>query len=124
MVYENTRALGYALVAVSYNITPESRKQGFMLLRGTRARWVSGAEAAFSNVRADLSVGVNQHVTFVRRSNIAGLEQDTQFAQAMASARAEESAEESSGAQPSQQEIDAAQALGKGLGTMIKNLGG
>jgi hypothetical protein len=78
-IYEGGKELGVAPVTVEYAVTKDDKKRGNMLLRGTSARWVSGASAEVPSVRVDLKNGLSQEITFNRPENYPGLEKDQAF---------------------------------------------
>ena len=78
-LYEGSKLLGYCPTTLFYNITPQDRQRGYMLLQSTEVKWVSGATAKIEQLRANLSTGTNQQFTFMRPTGIEGLETDAKF---------------------------------------------
>ncbi|MGW8159619.1 MAG: hypothetical protein ACWGKN_14150 [Desulfoprunum sp.] len=78
-LYQGSQLMGYCPTNLSYNITPQDRQRGYLLLQGTEVKWVSGATAKIEQLRANLSTGSYQQFTFMRPTGIEGLETDAKF---------------------------------------------
>lgn len=78
-LYQGSQLMGYCPTTLVYNITPQNRKLGYMLLQGTEVKWVSGATAKIPQLKANLSTGQYQQFTFMRPSGVEGLETDAKF---------------------------------------------
>lgn len=78
-MYEEGRPIGTAPLVLNY--TPdESFKRGSCIrLKGTSAKWASGAQASISYLTACPAQGSRQHYTFVR-PDVPGRDIDMQFA--------------------------------------------
>jgi len=79
-LYDGDRSLGNCPTTLNYDVTQDNREQGFVLLRGITARWVSGAYSSVPSIRADLENGYNQQITFTRPRDVPGYEVDASFA--------------------------------------------
>ena len=78
-LYQGSQSMGYCSTTLVYEITKEDKKRGYKLLQGTQAKWVSGAHAEISQLRANLKTGNYQQFTFKRPTGIGGLEADARF---------------------------------------------
>lgn len=74
--------IGMAPQTVSYMVTPEQQKEGFIMIPDVTARWVSGATASTGEIRAEVTPtsGYSQEFTLVRPADVAGVEIDATFA--------------------------------------------
>lgn len=80
MIYENGVFKGYSPVTFIYNFPIKAKDNPYVLLKGTEARWVSGATAKVDQLKAYWSNGVFQSFTFKRPDGVDGLDKDMQFA--------------------------------------------
>lgn len=78
-LYQGSQPMGYCPTTLVYNISPQDRQRGYMLLQGTEVKWVSGATANIAQLRANLSTGEYQQFTFMRPSGVEGMETDAKF---------------------------------------------
>ena len=79
VLYQETQRFGYTPMTLQYPVTNEDQKRGYKLLKGTSVRWMSGASAEISSLRADLNTGLNQQFNFARPDNYPGREDDFRF---------------------------------------------
>ncbi len=79
-VYSGAQNYGPAPVRVWYEVSDADRANGFKILQGVKMRWVSGAEAEVASLRADLSLGTEQHYTLPRPAAFAGADIDARYA--------------------------------------------
>lgn len=88
---ETGTRFGYMPYVVNYQVTDLNRNQGRMLLKGTSAKWISGASATYREINIDLNqYGYNQIVTFRRPNDFSGREIDERFAFDMQNQRAQQ----------------------------------
>jgi hypothetical protein len=79
-LYQGDHNFGPTPRTLYYQLTDYDRQAGYKLLQGTAVRWVSGAKAGVSSLRADLRNGTNQVFTFRRPDNAPGYDIDANFA--------------------------------------------
>lgn len=79
MIYEGSRALGYAPINVAYGPDESFKRGACMLLRAVEARWVSGAATSPMQTNVCGNIGYSQEVTFLR-PNVVGRDLDVQWA--------------------------------------------
>jgi hypothetical protein len=79
VLYEGQRLFGYTPITLYYQVSPESREQGYVHIQGTTARWVSGASISNGGRFAFLNQGDVFQYTFIRPDNVQGREKDINF---------------------------------------------
>jgi hypothetical protein len=78
-VYESGKPLGTAPIVARYAVDPAFKAGGCFKVRGTSARWASGAQAGIEFMTLCASQGYTQHYTFAR-PDVAGREIDMNYA--------------------------------------------
>jgi hypothetical protein len=79
MIYESGVFKGYSPVTLIYNFPLKDRENPYVILRGTEAKWASGASAKIDNLKAYWSNGVTQGFIFNRPEGVDGLTEDIKF---------------------------------------------
>jgi hypothetical protein len=80
---ESKQVMGYAPVVLKYKVTKAFAKGGCDTLTPIMVRWVSGAEASVSALKACGDKGFRQQFNFVRPDGVPGRDLDVQFAIAL-----------------------------------------
>lgn len=78
-LYAGSTKIGSTPLTIEYPVTEDAKKRGYMLLKGTSARWVSGASAEVASVHVYLERGLSQEVTFKRPENYPGRGKDEAY---------------------------------------------
>lgn len=78
-LYSGNRPMGYCPTILAYNISPQDRRRGYVLLQSAEVKWVSGATAKIDQLKAFLATGTYQQFTFMRPNGVAGMEADAKF---------------------------------------------
>ena len=82
-LYENytepSRSLGTCPTTVTYDVTEDKEKQGWVPLKGVTAIWPSGASQAVPFTNVDLRSGYTRDVTFTRPRDLPGYENDVKY---------------------------------------------
>ena len=80
-LYQDNVAVGTCPTRLHYQITDADRAQGYKLLKGTTATWVSGASISTpAPIIANLKNGLQQHFNLERPRNVAGYDTDANYA--------------------------------------------
>lgn len=80
VLYSGGQNFGYTPKTLYYNVNETARRQGYLDLVDLKVQWNSGAIAEVKSIRADLTKGLTQQLTFTRPSDIPGQEEDQNFA--------------------------------------------
>jgi hypothetical protein len=80
VIYEGQKLFGYTPITLYYHVSPESRQQGYVHIRETTARWVSGISISNGGRFAFLNQESAFQYTFIRPNNVQGREKDVNFA--------------------------------------------
>lgn len=78
-LFQNNQNFGYTPVTLYYQVTPEEIRRGYKIVEEINVRWASGATAFREKQKIYLSQGYNQEFTFLRPSEIPGIETDVNF---------------------------------------------
>lgn len=79
-IYQNSgEVLGACPVSAQYPITQKNRADGYVILQGVTAAWISGARTSIPQIRANLSTGYLQRLLLDRPRNFPGYERDANF---------------------------------------------
>lgn len=78
-IYESGKPLGTTPVVARYAVDPAFKAGGCFKVRGTSARWASGAQTAIDFMTLCANQGYTQHYTF-SRPDVAGREIDMNYA--------------------------------------------
>jgi hypothetical protein len=71
-LYQGSQFMGYCPTTLVYAVSPNTRQTGYMFLKDTEVKWISGATATISKLRANLATGEYQQFTFMRPTGIDG----------------------------------------------------
>jgi hypothetical protein len=78
-LYQDSQLLGYTPLSLRYTVTDDEMRMGRKVLKGTSAKWASGASAGVSHANADIGQhGLNQSFTFRRPDTEPGRDLDVQ----------------------------------------------
>ena len=76
---QSSRKLGTCPMTVTYNVPDRSKEQGYVLLRGVTAVWVSGVSQSLPAIKVDLRQGYSQDIVFSRPKDAPGYENDAKY---------------------------------------------
>jgi hypothetical protein len=80
-LYQGSQSFGYTPQTLTYHISEDDRKKGYIQLQGMSVKWASGASAEIGYLQADLNAhGTSQQLTFNRPDSYPGREADVRFA--------------------------------------------